>query len=195
MLALPRTAEYALRAVSYIAEHQDDGPVPVSEIATALSAPQNYLSKTLYRLGALGVLESVRGVQGGYRLGVVPEQCRLASIVEPFLAESEHHCIMGHVRCSEEMPCGAHRRWMAVLDTARSFFSELTMADLLTPPVTGATTVNDLLLRYARTAPVLSGLGIDTCCGGGQSLEEAARGAGLTLAELLARLKPALEAA
>jgi len=195
MLALPRTAEYALRAVSYIAEHQDKGPVPVSEIAKALSAPQNYLSKTLYRLGALGVLDSVRGVQGGYRLGPAPERCRLSSIVEPFLAESEHHCIMGHVRCSEEVPCGAHRRWMAVLDTARSFFSELTMADLLTPPVTGATTVNDLLLRYARTAPVLSGLGIDTCCGGGQSLEEAARGAGLTLAELLARLKPALEAA
>jgi Rrf2 family protein len=195
MLALPRTAEYALRAVSYIAEHQGNGPVPVSEIAKALSAPQNYLSKTLYRLGALGVLESVRGVQGGYRLGEVPEQCRLSSIVEPFLAESEHHCIMGRVRCSEEVPCGAHRRWMAVLDTARSFFSELTMADLLTSPVTGATTVNDLLLRYARSAPVLAGLGIDTCCGGGQSLEEAARGAGLTLAELLARLKPALEAA
>lgn len=195
MLALPRTAEYALRAVSYIAEHQDQGPVPVSEIAKALSAPQNYLSKTLHRLGALGVLESVRGVQGGYRLGPAPERCRLSSIVEPFLAESEHHCIMGHVRCSEEVPCGAHRRWMGVLDTARSFFSELTMADLLTPPVTGATTVNDLLLRYARTAPVLSGLGIDTCCGGGQSLEEAARGAGLTLPELLARLKPALEAA
>src|SRR5687767_13099605 len=141
MLALPRTAEYALRAVSYIAEHQDQGPVPVSEIAKALSAPQNYLSKTLHRLGALGVLESVRGVQGGYRLGPAPERCRLSSIVEPFLAESEHHCIMGHVRCSGEVPCGAHRRWMGVLDTARSFFSELTMADLLTPPVTGATTV------------------------------------------------------
>ena len=195
MLALPRTAEYALRAVSYIAEHQDRGPVPVSEIAQALGAPQNYLSKTLYRLGALGVLESVRGVQGGYRLGGAPEQCRLASIVEPFLAESDHHCIMGRVRCSDEVPCGAHRRWMVVLDTARSFFSELTMADLLTSPVTGATTVNDLLLRYARTAPVLTGLGIDICCGGGQSLEEAARGAGLTLAELLARLRPALEAA
>ncbi|HEY9519036.1 MAG TPA: DUF542 domain-containing protein [Gemmatimonadales bacterium] len=195
MLALPRTAEYALRAVSYIAEHQGNGPVPVSEIAKALSAPQNYLSKTLNRLGALGVLRSVRGVQGGYRLGVAPERCRLSTIVEPFLTESEHHCIMGHVRCSEEVPCGAHQRWMGVLNTARSFFSELTMADLLTPPVTGATTVNDLLRRHGELAPLLSRLGIDTCCGGEQSLEEAARGAGLSLAELLARLRPALEAA
>lgn len=195
MLALPRTAEYALRAVSYIAEHQAQGPVPVSEIAKALSAPQNYLSKTLHRLGALGVLQSVRGVQGGYRLGMAPERCRLSTIVEPFLAESEHHCIMGRVRCSEEMPCGAHRPWMAVLNTARSFFSELTMADLLTAPVNGATTVDELLRRHAETAPVLSRLGIDACCGGDQSLEEAARNAGLSLAELLAELRPLLEAA
>ena len=195
MLVLPRTAEYALRAVSYIAEHQDQGPVPVPEIAKALSAPQNYLSKTLHRLGALGVLQSVRGVQGGYRLGMAPEQCRLSSIVDPFLAESEHHCIMGRVRCSEEMPCGAHRRWMAVLNTARSFFSELTMADLMSPPVNGATTVNELLQRHADAAPVLNRLGIDTCCGAGQSLDEVARTAGLGLAELLAELRPLLEAA
>jgi Rrf2 family protein len=138
MLDLPRTAEYALRAVCYIAEHQGAGPVPVSEIAQALDAPANYLSKTLHRLGALGILQSARGVQGGYRLGMAPEQCRLGSIVEPFLIESEHRCIMGHLRCSSEAPCGAHQRWMEVRDTARKFFSELTMADLLASPVNAA---------------------------------------------------------
>lgn len=69
------------------------------------------------------------------------------------------------------------------------------MAELLTPPINGATIVNDLLRRHANTLPVLSRLGIDTCCGGGQSLEEAARSAGLSLAELLAELQPVLEAA
>ena len=69
------------------------------------------------------------------------------------------------------------------------------MADLLTAPVNGATTVDELLRRHAETAPVLSRLGIDACCGGEQSLEEAARRAGLSLAELLAELRPLLEAA
>lgn len=138
MLTLPRTAEYALRAVSYIAEHEAGGPVPVPAIAQALGAPQNYLSKTLHHLGTLGVLRSVRGVQGGYCLGVPPDRCRLADIVEPFLVETAHHCIMGHVRCREDEPCGAHQRWMHVRETARTFFSELTMADLLPPRITGA---------------------------------------------------------
>ncbi|HEX7023962.1 MAG TPA: DUF542 domain-containing protein [Gemmatimonadales bacterium] len=195
MLALPRTAEYALRAVSYIAEHEATGPVPVSAIAEALGAPQNYLSKTLYHLGVLGVVQSVRGVQGGYRLGMPAAQCRLATIVAPFLPQLEHHCIMGHVHCSEATPCGAHRRWMQVNDTARTFFSELTMADLLAPPVTATTTVNELLRRYPASAAVLNRMAIDTCCGGGLSLEKAAEAAGLPFPTLLAALRPVLEAA
>jgi Rrf2 family protein len=132
MLSLPQTAEYALRAVCYIAEHEHAGPVPVPAIAASLGAPQNYLSKTLYQLGTLGVLRSVRGAQGGYRLGTRPELLRLASIVEPFLVPTEHRCIMGHTRCSDDVPCGAHFRWKAVKDAAGAFFAGLTVADLLT---------------------------------------------------------------
>jgi Rrf2 family protein len=132
MLVLPQTAEYALRAVSYIAEHEHTGPVPVSAIAAALRAPQNYLSKTLYELGTRGVLQSARGAQGGYRLAVRPDHLRLAAIVEPFLPPVEHRCIMGRTRCRDDLPCGAHYRWKEVKDTAESFFAELTVADLLT---------------------------------------------------------------
>ena len=131
MLALPQTAEYALRAVCYIAEHEVDGPVPVSEVAASLGAPQNYLSKTLHRLGTLGVLSSVRGARGGYTLAARGSDIRLAAIIEPFLAPTEHRCIMGRTQCREDVPCGAHWRWKAVRDTARAFFTDLTVAELL----------------------------------------------------------------
>jgi Rrf2 family iron-sulfur cluster assembly transcriptional regulator len=131
MLTLPQTAEYALRSVNFIAEHEADGPVPVSLIARSLGAPQNYLSKTLHQLGALGVLQSVRGAQGGYRLGKPAGELRLADIVEPFLPEQQHRCIMGHAACRETAPCGAHHRWKEVLGVASDFFAGLTVADLL----------------------------------------------------------------
>jgi Rrf2 family protein len=136
MLALPTTAEYALRAVSYIAEHEHAGPVPVSAIAASLGAPQNYLSKTLHQLGAQGVLQSTRGAQGGYRLAARAGDLRLAEIVGPFLAPTERRCIMGRKLCRDDVPCGAHSRWKEVNDTARAFFAELTVADLLSgaPP-------------------------------------------------------------
>lgn len=131
MLTLPQTAEYALRAVSYIAEHEHAGPVPVAAVAASLGAPRNYLSKTLHQLGALGVLSSVRGAQGGYRLGEPAGRLRLASIVEPFLQPAEHRCIMGRTHCRDEAPCGAHWRWTEVKNTTLAFFTELTVADLL----------------------------------------------------------------
>lgn len=131
MLTLPQTAEYALRAVGYIAEHEGDGPVPVSEIAAALGAPQNYLSKTLHHLGTVGVLRSVRGARGGYSLAADGAEIRLATIVEPFLVRSEHRCIMGRPHCDENAPCGAHSRWNAIRHSARAFFTDLTVADLL----------------------------------------------------------------
>lgn len=131
MLTLPQTAEYALRAVSYIAEHQDEGPVPVPVLARALGAPQNYLSKTVHRLGELGVLRPVRGARGGYLLGLPPRRIRLSAIVESFLPEAEQRCVMGRPVCRDEVPCGAHRRWKEVRETARRFFAETTVADLL----------------------------------------------------------------
>lgn len=131
MLALPQTADYALRAVSYIAEHEHAGPVPVSAIAASLGGPPNYLSKILVQLGAIGVLRSVRGARGGYLLKIRPDRLRLATIVDPFVPRSEQHCIMGRVRCRDDVPCGAHWRWKDVKDTARRFFEDLTVADLL----------------------------------------------------------------
>ena len=107
MLTLPQTAEYALRAVCYIAEHQGAGPVSRPEVASALGAPENYLSKLLYQLGVRGVLQSIRGARGGYRLGMAADQLVLATIVEPFMPETERRCIMGRTRCREDRPCGA----------------------------------------------------------------------------------------
>jgi Rrf2 family protein len=131
MLTLPQTAEYALRAVCYIAEHEAAGPVPVPRIAAALGAPQNYLSKTLFELSSLGVLRSVRGARGGYHLAPGAPGLRLADIVQPFVTPAERRCIMGHDRCSDDAPCAAHDRWKALRDSIRAFFAELTVADLL----------------------------------------------------------------
>ena len=138
MLALPQTAEYALRAVCFIAEHEGQGPVPLPTVAAALGAPRNYLSKTLYQLGVLGVLRAERGMRGGYRLGKAPERLRLLEIVQPFLPPVENRCVMGRVRCRDDAPCGAHVRWKQVRVVLEGFFAGLTMADLLAGRTPGA---------------------------------------------------------
>jgi DNA-binding IscR family transcriptional regulator len=47
---------------------------------------------------------------------------------------------MGRKLCRDDVPCGAHSRWKEVNDTARAFFAELTVADLLSgAPAPGRT--------------------------------------------------------
>ena len=101
MLTLPQTAEYALRAVAFIAEAPDGGPVRVGDIAVALKAPRNYLSKTLYRLVGAGVLRSTRGPHGGFQLAKPPTRLTLTEIVGPFLPAEGRTCVLGRTRCSD----------------------------------------------------------------------------------------------
>ena len=128
---LSQTAEYALRAVLFLA---DRGGVPASvdEIAASLGIPRNYLSKTLHRLAAEGVLASARGRGGGFRLAVDPRRLTLLRIVGPFdRLTGERRCLLGRPVCSDRGPCPAHHQWRTVSEQVAAFFRERTVADLL----------------------------------------------------------------
>ena len=54
-------------------------------------------------------------------------------------------------------------------------------------------TVNELLLRHPAVLPVLNAFGVDTCCGGHESLVEAARSSRIPLEALTAALEASVE--
>ena len=129
---LSQTAEYALRAVLYLAERSDDGTVRVGEMAQALRIPRNYLSKILHRLARAGVLASTRGKTGGFQLAVAADRLRLSEIVAPFdRVDERRRCLLGRPQCSDRTACAAHSRWKDVADTVATFFRETTVAELL----------------------------------------------------------------
>jgi Rrf2 family protein len=128
---LSQTAEYALRAVLYIAEFGADRPVAVGDIAQALDVPRNYLSKTLHQLARAGVVTSTFGPGGGFRLGSPPDTLTLDVVIAPFDTAAERHCLLGRTRCRDSDPCAAHEHWKATADQIQRFFATTTVADLL----------------------------------------------------------------
>lgn len=138
MATLSQTAEYALRAVLYLAEHGEARPVQVGQMAEALRIPRNYLSKILHLLARDGVLSSSRGKQGGFRLAIPPERLMLLRVVGPFdRFEARRACLLGRPQCSDRTACAAHTRWKDVSERLTMFFRETTVADLLqTAPAT-----------------------------------------------------------
>lgn len=129
---LSDTAEYALRAVLYIAQHGEDGPMRAKVIAEELNVPRNYLSKLLHILAREKVLESTRGGSGGFRLSRDPASLHLIAIVEPFEEiDPGRNCILGRPECSGDKPCAAHDRWREITDRKSAFLRSTTVAELI----------------------------------------------------------------
>jgi len=66
-MTLSQTAEYALRAAVWLAQHQGE-PQTTQQIADGTKVSVSYLPKVLKPLARAGILTSQRGVNGGYSL-------------------------------------------------------------------------------------------------------------------------------
>jgi Rrf2 family protein len=129
---LNQTVEYALRAVIYIARDPSVS-FRAAEVATAIDAPPNYVAKILGQLARTGILESVRGPSGGFRLSKTPSTVPLAEVVAAFGRPPERRCLLGHGICGHNPSCGAHRRWVPIAKALDGFFDDTTIADMLSP--------------------------------------------------------------
>ena len=77
-----RKADYAVRALSFLAGRTDDGLVLISEIAGVVSVPQPFLSKIMRELVDAGIVESQPGRGGGYRLARAASLVSFRQIIE-----------------------------------------------------------------------------------------------------------------
>ena len=76
-----QTADYALRAVIFLGQHLDEGAIGHRVIAKNTEVPTSYLSKILCDLAAADLLESRRGVGGGYRLAIDPHELTVLQVI------------------------------------------------------------------------------------------------------------------
>lgn len=82
LMNVGRRVDYALRALCYLAAQDDDRVVTCTEIRSRQDVPPHFLSKILRRLVASGVLESVPGARGGFRLGRPAERISVRQVYE-----------------------------------------------------------------------------------------------------------------
>ncbi|GIW39974.1 MAG: hypothetical protein KatS3mg076_0551 [Candidatus Binatia bacterium] len=82
LLNVGRRMDYAVRALCYVAAQTPGRVVPRSEIQQRQQIPQHFLSKILRLLVSGGLLESVSGARGGFRLSRSPEDVTLRAVYE-----------------------------------------------------------------------------------------------------------------
>lgn len=75
-------ATYGILAALDLALHDGTAPVQAKTIASRQGIPLRFLEQVLNVMKNSGLVDSLRGAQGGYLLGKLPEEISLAEIVE-----------------------------------------------------------------------------------------------------------------
>ena len=82
MLKFNRKVEYGLMAIKYLQELPDESRASARDIADSCGAPFDLLSKVLQRLHNHGIVQSIQGIRGGYRLDRDLAEINLSQFVE-----------------------------------------------------------------------------------------------------------------
>ena len=130
---LSKTAEYALRAVVWLAA-QREGSHAAGQIAAGTGVPSDYLAKVLKDLGRAGLLRARPGRGGGFTLNRPPDQITVldvANAVDPI--QRIRTCPLGRKAHATHL-CPLHGRLDAVLKLMEDAFRRCTIASLLPAP-------------------------------------------------------------
>jgi Rrf2 family protein len=82
VLVITSKSPYAVRALAELARRGSSAPVPIGEIARARDIPVQFLEGLFATLRRAGILQSQRGVKGGYSFGRPPAEITVLEVVE-----------------------------------------------------------------------------------------------------------------
>lgn len=130
---ISQTAEYALRAIVYLAD-QRGAPRTTAQIAEATQVPPGYLAKVMQSLSRSKLVHSQRGLNGGFTLQRDPAGLAMLEIiaaVDPI--RRFHECPLGLATHHADL-CPLHRSLEEAAQLLEKKFGETSMADLLKAP-------------------------------------------------------------
>jgi Rrf2 family cysteine metabolism transcriptional repressor len=82
VLVITTKSPYAVRALAELAHRGRSAPVPIGEIAKARDIPVQFLEGLFATLRRAGILQSQRGVKGGYSFARPPSEITVLEVVE-----------------------------------------------------------------------------------------------------------------
>lgn len=133
MLRITKQTDYGLIALTQLAS-APERVHSAAELAAAGGLPAPMVSKVLKVLGRAGLVDSVRGVAGGYRLARRPEDLTVAEIVaalEGPIAITD--CLVTTEVCQHQALCPTHNHWHLINGAIQGALSQVSLADLVRP--------------------------------------------------------------
>jgi Rrf2 family protein len=129
-------SQYAFKALTYLSEKFNEGPVLISEIAKKKKIPLKFLENILLELKKAGILDSKKGKGGGYFLKKSPEQVKVATVIRLIngpIAMLPCVSLYFYERCKncDQRHCGLHDMMVQVRDATLNIVENRTLKDLV----------------------------------------------------------------
>ena len=127
-----KSAEYAVQAMIYLAEHEGRGLSMVSTIAEAYDIPRHFLAKLVQTLTRNHLIKSYRGRNGGIKLARPSDKITMLQVVSAIEGPPPEHerCVIGLDVCSDDVACPIHNQWQHINDLVQETLNSQTMAEL-----------------------------------------------------------------
>ncbi len=135
-----KACEYAIKAAIYIAQQsQQQRTVNVKDVSVSIDAPVAFTAKILQLLCRGGILQSVRGKQGGFFFDPEKQkQHRIFDVVHLIDGDGLFFkCGLGLKNCSSDNPCPVHYDFKVVRDKLFEMTHKHTFHDLATKTENG----------------------------------------------------------
>jgi Rrf2 family protein len=126
-----REGDYAVRCVLFLARERH-GVMSSGEISRSASIPRSFLAKILQRLAKRGIVESIQGISGGFRLAKPPSRINLLEVIEAAQGPSAINiCVVDKKNCDLSAACAVHPVWMELRDDLEKKLRRKTFARIL----------------------------------------------------------------
>ncbi len=112
-MQITRAADYAVRVTIHLATLPTATKVHGPLLARAIEAPESFVSKVLQQLVQAGLVNSQRGMRGGFQLARPAADISLLEVVEAIEGPTQLNlCVPAGQNCRKKDWCGAHPVWV-----------------------------------------------------------------------------------
>lgn len=129
-MRLSTRSRYGLRAICYMAEHVEDGYLPLSEIAANTNLPENYLEQIIRLLKKDKLVDSTRGPKGGYMLTRPNSEITVGEIIRTLEGQTKFcGCLEDGGHCDDK--CSAYFAFHRIDEAINGAINSITLETMV----------------------------------------------------------------
>lgn len=130
-MKLTSKGRYAVTAMLDVTIHAVSGPVSLADISERQGISLSYLEQLFSRLRKQGLVSSVRGPGGGYRLGKCSAEISVANVIHAVNESVDATRCSGKGNCQGGEQCLTHTLWHGLSDRIEGFLQAISLAELV----------------------------------------------------------------